>query len=305
MSLRRPVLNFYLRWFEKRRLAKTADVADIRKYFDRGTRLFFHGPRGTTKRKLNLDGGIAALEILPRKLRSDLVIFYIHGGGFLFGQPENYAAMMGGLAARLGSRIVMPRYRLAPEYPCPCAIDDVTEGYRALIRSGVSPDRIVIGGDSAGGTLAFNLLARITAEEWPRPRGVFAFSPFTDFAFEGASFRENAAQDAILPAQRAHEMLDMYLAGADPQDPAINPLRADYHGAPPVWICVSDTEILRDDARRLHERLTKMAVPCHLEEAYHLPHVWPIFHNFLPEARETLDSVAVWIRTLRPRASES
>ena len=305
MSLRRKLLNRYLRRFEKPRLAETVDVVDIRKAFDQGSRLFLHPPFGIRKKKIRLAGGLDALQVSPRTLQSDLVVFYIHGGGFMFGRPENYVAMMGNLAKRLGARIVLPRYRLAPEHPCPCAIDDVVGSYLGLVQSGVPPGNIVIGGDSAGGTLAFNLLARITAEGWPRPRGVFSFSPFADFAFEGASVRENAVRDPILPVERANEMLEMYLAGADPKDPAINPMTAEYRGAPPVWICVSDTEILRDDARRLTQRLKDMGILCHLEESYHLPHVWPIFHFFLPEARETLDGVAAWIKALPPTAVEN
>lgn len=305
MSLIRPILNGYLRRFEKRRLAKSTDVADIRAHFERSAGLFFHAPRGMQQHPLPLGAAADALELRPERLRSDLVVFYFHGGGFLFSRPESYAAMLGCLAFRLGARAVLPRYRLAPEHPCPCAIDDVVNAYLGLIETGVPACNIVIGGDSAGETLAFNLLARIKEQDWPKPRGVFSFSPFTDFAQQSPSFRENADLDAILPAERAAEMLEMYLDGADPHDPAISPILGDYRGAPPVWLCASDNEILRDDARRLCRRLLDLGVTCHLEEAHDLPHVWPIFHNILPEARKTLDDVAVWINALPLRADES
>ena len=241
----------------------------------------------------------------PAQTRSDLVIFYIHGGGFVFGSPDTHGAMLGALAQRLGAVAVLPYYRLAPEAPFPAAIEDVATAYQALLDSGVSAQNIIVGGDSAGGALAFNLLSRLCAGSGPMPRALFAFSPLTDFLHEGASFRENAAREAVLPAAQAGLMAEMYLAGADPRDPDISPLLATYPGAPPVWITVGSTEILRDDARRMAAHLRDQGVRVTLEEAHDLLHVWPIFHNTLPEARVTLDALARWITQLPPTATES
>ena len=305
MSLIRPLLNFYLRTIEKRRLAKTAEVAVIRKRFALTARLFFHAPRGTRMAKLTLPDGCDVLEVMPRQTAGDLVIFYIHGGGFVFGSPETHAAMLAQLATRTGARVVMPRYRLAPEFPYPAAIEDVENAYLALIHSGVDAGNIIIGGDSAGGALTFNLLGQIVASHWPMPRGAFSFSPFVDFAHRGASLRENSTREAVLPVERAEQWVQSYLAGADQKNPRISALGANYQGASPVWISVGDTEILRDDARRIQQRLKDQGVAVKFREAHDLPHVWPIFHNILPEARQTLDELASWIKALPRPANES
>ncbi len=305
MSLMRPVLNAYLRAVEKRRLATVSNVSDLRRSLNRSARLFFHSPRGTRMFDRHLAGGSRFLEIQPKHRQGDLVIFYIHGGGFVFGSPRTHAAMLAQLAARSGARVMMPWYRLAPEAPYPAAIDDIETAYLDLIRSGVAGSDIIIGGDSAGGTLTFNLLGQILANGWSKPRAVFGFSPFVDFAREGASYRENAQCEAILPVKRAGEMVDMYLAAADPANPRISPLRAEYKGAPPVWITVGDTEILRDDVRRLNRCLCDQGVTVTFVQMHDLPHVWPIFHNVLPEARRTLDDLAAWIKAQSPAATES
>lgn len=305
MSLIRPVLNAYLRGFEKRRLARTADIDKIRRDFERSARWFFRAPRGTERHQLVLDGCCDCLEVRPATRQGDLVIFYIHGGGFVFGSPETHAPMLAELARRVGARVVLPRYRLAPENPCPAAIDDVEQAYLALIASGVDPAHVFIGGDSAGGTLMFNLLGQIIAKGWPLPRGAFGLSPFADFAHEGASFVANARREAVLPAARADELVQMYLDGSDSTDPRVNPLRAQYRGGPPVWLCVGDTEILRDDARRMRDLMQDQAVQVTFLEEHDLPHVWPIFHNILPEARRTLDSLAAWIKAVPSMAGES
>ena len=298
MSLMRGVLNTYLRLVEKPRMRQAKTAEKLSRNFARSAKYFFHAPCGTAIKKDSLPGGCEVLTVTPKQLSSDLVIFYIHGGGFIFGSPETHCAMMGQVAVRVGARVVMPRYRLAPEFPFPAANDDVEKAYLALVTSGVASSNIVIGGDSAGGGLTFSLLSQILAKGLPLPRGVFGFSPFVDFALQGASFKENANQDVVLSANRAAETVDMYLAGADRADPRLNVLQADFERAPPVWLCVGDTEILRDDARALKHLLKDCEVPVAFHEEHDLPHVWPIFHNLLPEARQTLDTLADWIKAL-------
>lgn len=303
MSLIQRVLNFYLIRIEKPRLHRTKTPAEVRGNFARSAKYLFHAPRGTRSGKATLAGGAEVLNVRPKHRTSDLVIFYIHGGGFVFGSPETHSAMLGQLAARLGARVVMPRYRLAPEHTFPAAHDDVEKAYLALVASGVAASDIVIGGDSAGGGLTFGLLSRILAKGLPLPRGAFGFSPFVDFALQGASLTENADREVVLSSDRAAEMVNMYLGNADRADPRLNTLQTSFKGAPPVWLCVGDTEILRDDARSLYQHLLDCAVPVAFHEGHDLPHVWPIFHNLLPEARQTLDILADWIKALPRRES--
>jgi acetyl esterase/lipase len=134
---------------------------------------------------------------------------------------------------------------------------------------------------------------------------VFAFSPLTDMTFSGASFQVNANADVILPAERAAEMAEMYLDGHDPFDALVSPLFADFTGAPPIWLTAGDTEILLDDTRRLAANMQKQGVDVQMQIERDLPHVWPIFHHILPEARATLDGVAGWIKRRAGWANES
>jgi len=204
--------------------------------------------------------------------------------------------MLAQLAKRLGARAVLPQYRLAPEAPFPAAPDDALTAWNALIAQGVAPQDIAIGGDSAGGALAFGLLSDLCAKGAPLPGAVFGFSPLTDMSYSGDSIRENAKSDVVLPAERVHEMGQIFLVGQPPEDPRISPAFGKFKGAGPVWITVGDTEILRDDARKLAQVCQRDAAEVTLVERHDLPHVWPIFHTILPEARESLDELAAWIR---------
>ncbi|MDG1168532.1 MAG: alpha/beta hydrolase fold domain-containing protein [Sulfitobacter sp.] len=267
--------------------------------------MFFHAPRGTQMQwqVLEHDGRRAdVLEVVPEELSSTAVIFYIHGGGFIFGSPRTHAAMAAALGKRLAALVVMPRYRRAPEAPFPAAFDDVRVAFDGLCASGVPARQIVIGGDSAGGALALALLGQLLADQADLPGAVFCFSPLTDLSYSGDSFRHNSEVEAVLPADRAAQMAEMYLQGHAADDPRASPLFANFAGAPPVWITAGDTEILRDDARRMTALMQASKVAVTYIEQRDLPHAWPIFHNILPEARQTLDDLADWIRQQLPQA---
>ena len=166
-----------------------------------------------------------------------------------------HAAMVAALARarRLGA--VLPDYRLAPEHAFPAAVEDALAAWEALRAEGWRPARIVLGGDSAGGGLAFALLHLLLAAGEPPPAGVVAFSPWVDLTLVG---REPDAPrpPRRLPARaRLAEIRDLYLAGADPRDPRASPRLGRFAGAPPVLIQASRAEILRDDARAMAARL--------------------------------------------------
>ncbi|MFK7837674.1 MAG: alpha/beta hydrolase fold domain-containing protein [Sulfitobacter sp.] len=299
MTLRACLLNQWLRRVEKPAMARASEPQQLRRRFEVNAKLFFHAPFGTQMQWQVLEHGqrrVEALEVVPRTLSTDVTLLYIHGGGFVFGSPRAYAAMAGNLGKRLGSRVVLPRYRLAPEAPFPAAPDDVRTVWDSLCATGLKPDQIVVGGDSAGGALALALLGELVAEGAELPGAVFCFSPLTDMRYESESLRQNAAIEAVLPTEKIGETVRMYLQGHPVDDPRASPLLAKFEGASPVWITAGDTEVLRDDARHMAAHLTASGVTCTYDEKRDLPHVWPLFHNTLPEARETLDDLAGWIR---------
>lgn len=294
MSRRQRILNFWLRTVEKPRMRR-GTPASLRRALEMEALLFFHGPRGC-KRHWEDAGGVPCLRLDPRGATQGRVLFYIHGGGFVFGSPDTHRAMVAVLAARLSAQAVMPRYRRAPEAPFPAAPDDVRAAWDGLIASGVAPDQIVVGGDSAGGALAFGLIASLCADGAALPGAVFGFSPLTDLTGRGASLHTNADVEVMLPADRVADMAGMFLQGQSAEDPRVSPIFGQFKGAPPAWIAVGDTEILLDDARGLADALRRDGVDVTLIEEHDLPHVWPIFHNVLPEARATLETLAGWIR---------
>ncbi|QGZ60537.1 alpha/beta hydrolase [Paraburkholderia acidisoli] len=223
-------------------------------------------------------------------------ILYLHGGGYYFCSPRTHRAIAFGLAKRTDADCFSLAYRLAPEHPFPAAHDDALAAYRRLLAEGVPASSIVIAGDSAGGGLALATLVALRDAGDALPAGAILFSPWTDLAATGASIRDNDGRDPMFCGDVFARIAPLYLGTTDAAHPYVSPLYADLHGLPPLSLYAGSTETLLDDTRRVAERARAAGVSVDCEIAPNLPHIWPIYAPFLPEARRTLDDAARFVR---------
>lgn len=309
MSLRLGCVNLFLKTFAKPRLRRLTDPTKARADLERSTRWFFRPAPFTLTLPIRLKTisgqEISALSILnhPAKRRQTSqkpapVIFYIHGGGFIAGSPLSHAKMLSRLSQLTGLEIIAPYYRLAPEHAFPAAYDDILAAFLALLGKGYAASDIIIGGDSAGGGLAFALMAKLCADGIT-PRALFAFSPLTDMRFHGNSITENAQNDPILPTTQRGVITEMYLRGHSPDDPRASPLLADFPHAPPVFLQFSNSEILRDDSLRMAAKLQAGGTWVEIDAWENTPHVWVLFDGVLPEARQALRRLAAFLSKIQ------
>lgn len=291
MSVAAKALNFFLRYTEKRKLARAEDINALRRSFAIRARIYFHGPFGSRYHWDKL-GGVPVQWATAKGVdhTDGPVILYFHGGGYVFGSTTTHRAMLARLSSYCGLPVCLVEYRLAPEHPFPAALEDAMAAYR-----GLAGRPAFLGGDSAGGGLAFALLGEIVRRGDTAPLGTFGLSPFTDLTLSGPSVVENTDRDVMLPAARIPEISQAYLNSASPKDPRVSPLFADFTGATPVWLTVGSTEILRDDTTRLAQKMREQGVETKVTIEEDLPHVWPIFHTLLPEARVTLKRLSRWL----------
>jgi epsilon-lactone hydrolase len=300
MSWQADAIARFMRAVVRPMMARTKNPQPARARFHRWAALWFRKPPLTLVQE-GKAGPVAGVWISNRP-RGEGVVLYFHGGAYMIGAPETHAAMLAELARLSGARVFAARYRLAPEHPFPAAFEDALAAFDGLVALGHAPETIVLGGDSAGGGLALALLAHLCGSG-RRPAGLLAFSPWTDLTFTGASLVTNARRDQMLPAHRLTETRAYILGGARPgtaDDPRLSPLYASFPNPPPVMIHSAESEILRDDSMRMRSRLPGAEIRL----AGDLPHVWPILHNYLPEARATLAESADFIRRCLPPPSD-
>ncbi|XPP26736.1 MAG: alpha/beta hydrolase [Leucobacter sp.] len=226
----------------------------------------------------------------------DGVLLYLHGGGYTLGSSTGYRQLAASIAAQAGVALFSADYRLAPEDPYPAALHDAVAVYRGLLGEGVPADRIVLGGDSAGGGLAVATLARLRDEGAELPAGAFLISPWADLTLSGSTVRSKAEADPSLDAEGLSAAAAHYLAGADPSDPGASPVFAELAGLPPLSIHHGESEILLSDSLRLTARAAEAGVDVRLHVWPGMVHDWPLFAFMLSEGREAIAEIAEFVQ---------
>lgn len=291
-SIQANALKLILRLRVKRELDSKAElVHHLRSAMD--TRLFPSPlPSGVRIRKGQVAGVPGEwLEVAnPR-----MTMLYLHGGAFIGGKLATYHTFCGELAKRLQARVFLADYRLAPEHPYPAATDDSFQVYRQLSTELNGKQPLVLAGDSAGGNLTLVTLLRARDNELPMPACALALSPGADATGTLMSLAANSDDDCMLSRAMINMAVDVYLDGADPTHSYVSPCRGDYSGFPPLMVTVSEQECLRDDAYCVAHNARMSGVPVELLSRPDMPHVWPIFHLFLPEAKQDMHAFVRFI----------
>lgn len=243
--------------------------------------------------------GVDVEWVVPKRLANHdeaVICVYFHGGAFVMGGLHSHRDMAAALAESAGIRMLMVDYRLAPEHPFPAALDDAGTVYRALLARGVSAQRLVLGGDSAGGNIALASAQFLRDAGAPLPQALFLFSPWLDLQNKCPSHHANATTDSLLNTQLLDEAAARYAPHIARNDTRLSPLLGSVLGLPPCLIIASATEILLDDALSLRDKLQKSGIKVEYLEWANTPHAFPVFARWLPEAREALKRTARFIR---------
>lgn len=219
---------------------------------------------------------------------STTVILYLHGGAYIAGSPRTHRPLTVELARSTGARVLALDYRQAPEHAFPAWLDDALAAYQYLLKEGHRPRHIVLAGDSAGGNLTLVLLLRLRELKLPMPAGAICLSPWTDLACRYQSHSLNAGFEAMLNPAALRALGKYHIGSHDPKNPLLSPAYADLSDLPPLMVYVGSREILLDDARAIKRNARKAGVSLRYREWADMPHVFPLFHRFLPEGRKAI-----------------
>ncbi|ROT36596.1 alpha/beta-hydrolase [Sodiomyces alkalinus F11] len=130
------------------------------------------------------------------------VMLYVHGGAYYFGSVGEHRYQMQRHARKLRARVLAPEYRLAPQYPFPCGLQDCLAAYLYLL-SFQEPNTILLAGDSAGGGMILSIMCTLRDQGIPLPAGAILISPWVDLTHSFPSVAEENDLDYI-PASGFH-----------------------------------------------------------------------------------------------------
>lgn len=244
-------------------------------------------------------GPIRARHYRPTEGDGALLVFF-HGGGQVIGSIDTHDDLCREICRRGGMHVLSVDYRLAPEHPAPAGTDDAYAAFRwahdHATELGADPDRIAVGGDSAGGNQAA-LVAHRARAEGPLPAVQLLLYPVTDYSAQTRS-QTLFADGFFLTRDNIRWFRDKYLNGriaAD--DPRVSPLRADdLSGLPPALVITAGFDPLRDEGRQYAEAMRAAGVPVDYREFGSLIHG---FANFFPFGGDSTTAVAEVISALR------
>ena len=153
------------------------------------------------------------------------LLFFVHGGGMMYGDLDSHDALCRFLAERADVRVLSVDYRLAPEHRFPAAVDDCWASFQWVSeyaeQLGADPDRIAVGGDSAGGYLSA-VTAILAAEAGVPVKHQLLLYPVTNMAEESES-RRIFGEGFFLTAEFIALAEDSYLhEQQDPRDPKVS-----------------------------------------------------------------------------------
>ena len=228
-------------------------------------------------------------------------IVMIHGGGFVIGSVEAEHAGAALMAMDTGAVVVSVDYRLAPEHPFPAGVEDaiaaVTWVSQHAQSLGIDGGRFVVGGDSAGATLAAVVCQEALRSGGPAISVQCLICPVLDFE-ETSPSREAFAENHLLDMATLEADLALYLPeGTERGDPRVSPLRAvKFAGLPAAIIHTAEFDPMRDEGNAYAAKLIAAGV-----EVEHFCHDGMI-HNFqalgavLPQGRLVLRQIGEQIR---------
>ncbi len=182
----------------------------------------------------------------PRsQARTGAAFLYLHGGGYVTCSPRTHRDVTARITAASGIRCLAPDYRLAPVHPFPAALDDALSCYRALLSAGQDPEKLFVGGDSAGGGLSLALAQRLRDLREPLPRALILLSPWVDLALPLEALAPYGDHDYLAAHATVTNALEY--AGKQPlTHPLISPMHADLRALPPMFVQTGEWELLRE-----------------------------------------------------------
>ena len=236
------------------------------------------GSRGVSVRRVTVAGKVPvrAFLISPKGEKRKLpCLVYFHGGGFVF-KAARYHYRNAAAYARTGCRVLLVDYRLAPKYAYPVPNEDCFAAYawaaEHAAELAIDPARLAVGGDSAGGCLAADVIFRAHRAGLPAPRFFMLVYPVLDRRMQMQSMQA-FSDTPMWNARLNKKMWRYYLADGQYRSPAEE---GDFSFFPPTYLETAEYDCLHDEGVAFAEKLREQHVPVTVRETSGTMHGYDI-----------------------------
>lgn len=228
------------------------------------------------------------------------IMLFFHGGGFVIGSLATHDRLCRTIAIGARCQVISLDYRLAPEHRFPAAVDDAVQTLAWLRERiadfGADPARLVVGGDSAGGTLAAVCAFEARDRGWPLALQWLLY-PGLNPRGDTASHRE-FSEGYLLDRDTIDWFYDQYI-GRDQRETDRRHALVQAQSCARLaaaWVGVAQCDPLRDDGHQYVDRLLAAGVAAHCEEYAGLLHGFAQQRGFIPAAAAAIDHAVTALR---------
>ncbi len=230
------------------------------------------------------------------------ILVYFHGGGWVSGSPKSHRRICHRFA-EAGFLVFNVDYALAPENPFPQGFDECSESLKWVVDNAFEyngdPDRLSVGGDSAGGNLTAACAAALTEDNRIDIKKILLIYGVFDFSTMGQDVDETSAE--IESQDLLMEMMVGSYLGADRgenilSDPRVSPIHV-ANKLPPAHILCGTLDGLITGSKLLAEKLNSEGIKN--EEFYYenMPHGFLHFEEIYPESRQAIDRMVSFLNS--------
>ncbi|MFC1421112.1 alpha/beta hydrolase fold domain-containing protein [Streptacidiphilus cavernicola] len=223
------------------------------------------------------------------------LLVYFHGGGFVLGDLDSHDHLCRLIAAHGDLAVLSVDYRLAPEHPFPAAVEDSVAAVEYAIAHadalGIDPNRIALGGDSAGGNLAI-----VTALQVKGPMFVLAFYPVVEATTAPPLPSRTLFGNGLMLTEKDIALFDaMYIRDASQYaDWRVAPIHApNLADLPPLYLATAGFDVVRDEGELFAHKAAEAGVQVVQRRHERLTHGFANMTQLLPAANDAvLEAVA-------------
>lgn len=244
------------------------------------------------------NGPIALRLYTPQAVAAQVsaLLIYVHGGGFAVGDLESHDSLLRFIAHEAGMRVIAIDYRRAPEHPFPAARDDVLACFDWASANvemlQVDKNKIVLGGESAGGTHAVTAAIALSASRPGTLKALWVFVPALDPTGSGESHTTFVTGAGRTATEFAY-LWSLYLPDEGMRvSPEAAPAFADLPGLPATFIYTAEFDPARDDGENFAAKAIASGVDVQLKRRAGLGHQFPEITGISPASRQAVADAA-------------
>lgn len=235
-----------------------------------------------TPKKISQECYITSNEFIGRKIftltpkiknEKEKYILYFHGGSYIAETSEEHWNFLESIVKDTGYTVILPDYPLAPKYTYEDVFTMIKPLYKEIIER-ISPEDLIMMGDSAGGGMALALEENLSEENEELPSKLILISPWLDTRMENSKIDEVQKNDKDLNKE-ALKLAGIAYKGKNGKDTyLVNPIDGPLDKLKNVTIYTGTYDILNPDVEILVQKAKEKNVNIDVKEYEECGHIW-------------------------------